>query len=209
MFSEDNRTSPTCDTPRSYNTRQTPEYSIHVNQLYEKLDLALYGLANSYTNTASFVHWCEYGPVKYHVPKMAVQLPPCPLWLACGFTSILPALFSSLCFAAFQTGLSYYKIMAILNEVDRWGPPLEQYLHSQQASSQGQIGGFTSLGQLQASIAALDDPASVTYSTLEDILSVTSHPHELIALGNIQLTQISFNLLQTYMKSNNVSGLSI
>ncbi|KAF8597565.1 hypothetical protein BDV93DRAFT_562172 [Ceratobasidium sp. AG-I] len=89
--------------------------------------------------------------------------------------------------------------MAALTEIDCWGLPLEQYIHSQR-----QVGSLTSLEQLQASIAALEDPASVTCSTLEHILSVTSYPHKLLALGAIQLTHISFGLLQNYTENNRI-----
>ena len=93
--------------------------------------------------------------------------------------------------------------MVILTDVDLWGSPFEQYLRSQHY-----IGSFTSLEQLQASITALEDPTSVTCSTLEHILSVTSYPHELLVLDSTKLTRISFDLLQNYMKSNSVSELS-
>jgi hypothetical protein len=94
--------------------------------------------------------------------------------------------------------------MAILSVVDRWGAPLETV---DSASDEKALRHISSIEELRISIQRLEEPSSVSYTTLEDILAVTHYPHELLSLAEVQLTTKCISLLREYTERNNVSRL--
>ncbi|KAG8696686.1 hypothetical protein FRC08_007000 [Ceratobasidium sp. 394] len=79
----------------------------------------------------------------------------------------------------------------------RWGPPLDEYLDYPEASLD-----FSYLPEARAVVAAINDlyhkAETVTYKTLETIMTITYRPRMMMLLLNRRAIASAMNLLETY-----------